>query len=573
MMKYPIRNLGIIGDRRTAAVIDRRGDICWYCPGQFDSPSLFASLLDQHKGGGWHLELPQDYRVERRYLGKSSILESRFHSDNDSFVVTDWMPMDEYFTGICRLFSPGAFPVTNNIIPAPGYGQQETLIRKIDTHSLAVNDSIFMVFSHPPTYNGRQIIFTIPAGEEGWAILSDKEIKGEGRQMLDDSLQKTQQKWETLHAGFSYEGPFQDAVFDSLRAIQQLTHEPSGGIIAAITTSLPEVLGGERNYDYRYVWLRDASMIVSAITRAGSMKKDALRFLDFICSARGNIRGYATTPFVTLDKKAASSEQYLDFEGYAGSRPVRVGNNANEQLQLDAGSNILLAAKLIYGKYNTRQHWNTIEEIAEFLVGNWQKEDNGIWEEHVSRQFTSSKVIMAVALEYISEYSESVPQQEAWRQAARDIREFVSKECITPSGSYAVYAGSEDVDVTATLFPEWGYCPAGTPEMVITVEELEARYCRNNLVYRNLLLFDSRQEGAFLAASFWMAQYWIMRGNQQKSKEYIEAALRYKNDLGLFAEEADPDSDDMLGNFPQSFVHASFIGAAVDYKNAFGGRY
>ncbi|HKK10708.1 MAG TPA: glycoside hydrolase family 15 protein [Bacteroidales bacterium] len=163
-------------------------------------------------------------------------------------------------------------------------------------------------------------------------------------------------------------------------------------------------------------------------------------------------------------------------------------------------------------------------------------------------------------------------QKKRWLENANAIRHFVKNNCITHSGSYAVFSGSDEVDITATLFPEWDYCPADTPEMVHTVKELEENFSKNDLVYRNLLLFDEEKEGAFLAANFWMAQYWIMRKNIRKSKRYIEAALKYQNDLGLFAEEADPDSDAMLGNIPQSFVHASCIGAIIDFNNAFGNK-
>ncbi len=345
-----------------------------------------------------------------------------------------------------------------------------------------------------------------------------------------------------------------------------------GGIIAALTTSLPEVPGGERNYDYRYVWLRDASMIVSALTRAGSKGDDEKHFLDFICSSRLNIKDYSRTPFVTIHGKPASPEQYLDFSGYLNSKPVRIGNNANEQLQLDAGSNILLAAKLIYENYNVRTHWDTVQEIASFLADNWDKDDYGIWEEHIARQFTSSKVIMAVALEYISAHSTSEDQKHFWLNTASKIRDFIQEECLTSYGAYAVFAGSEEVDITSALFPEWGFCEADTPEMIKTITELETGFCENNLVYRNLLLFDEKKEGAFLGGNFWMAQYWIMRDNYAKSKSYIDAALKYKNDLGLFSEEADPGSETLLGNFPQSFVHAAFIGAAIDFNVAFGER-
>ncbi|HKL31684.1 MAG TPA: glycoside hydrolase family 15 protein [Tangfeifania sp.] len=569
-MTYKIRDLGVISDRRSGAVIARNGDVCWYCPGQFDSPSLFASLLDSEKGGVWSLNLQGGYVSKRQYIENSSVLETRFQSENDAFTLTDWMPLNDNFSGICRMISASAKAIKNTLIPAPGYGQEEIKISKINDTTFNINDTYFLMISHPAKVEEEKIIFEIPANEEGWAVLADKEMKISGNETLNSSLQNTLKNWEELSSGFSYEGPYKKEMLDSLRAIRQVTHEESGGIIAALTTSLPEVPGGERNYDYRYVWLRDASMIVSALTRAKTNGKDEKRFLDFICSARGNLKDYSSTPFVTVTKKAAPPESYLNFEGYMNSKPVRVGNNANEQLQLDAGSNILLAAKLIYGNTNTRDHWQVVEEIADFLSTNWQQDDYGIWEEDIARQFTSSKVIMAVALEFISEHSDDESQKKRWLEAAKTIRNFVKNNCITNSGSYAVFAGSDEVDITATLFPEWDYCPADTPEMIQTVEELEKNFSKNDLVYRNLLLFDEKKEGAFLAASFWMAQYWIMRKDIQKSKKYIEAALRYQNDLGLFAEEADPDSDAMLGNIPQSFVHASCIGAIIDFNNAFG---
>lgn len=560
----------MISDRSTGAVIHKGGDICWYCPGSYDGPSVFAALLDEEKGGGWYLELQNEYRLSRKYLGNSSILESSFQSDNDSFTITDWMPLHCDYSGICRMFSPSSFPRTNSIIAAPGYGEEELCIENINECSVAVNMKYYFLFSHPYLISGHKIIFGIPPGEEGWALMTDRLPGENGSEIVRRSLTKTMEEWEKTASPAVYDGPYKTELMDSLRAIRQLTHESSGGIIAALTSSLPEVPGGERNYDYRFVWLRDASMIVSALTRAGIKGEDEKHFLDFICSTRKNIEDYSRTPFVSVDKKAAISEWYPELAGYMNSRPVRVGNNANKQLQLDAGSNILLAAKLIYGSSGERVHWNIISEIANLLAVNWKSDDHGIWEEDIARQFTSSKVIMAVALEFISEYSDSDKEKKHWKETAAAIRNFIKNECLTISGSYAVFAGSREVDITAALFPEWDFCDAGTPEMRQTIKELEANYCVNDLVYRNLLLFDEKKEGAFLAANFWMAQYWIMRNDKLKSKKYIDAALKYSNDLGLFSEEASPGTDIMLGNFPQSFVHASFIGAAIDYNNAFG---
>ncbi len=569
-MTYRIRDLGVISDRRSGAVIAKNGDVCWYCPGQFDNPSLFAALLDSRKGGVWKINIQGSSKIERHYIENSSVLETRFQTENDAFTITDWMPMHEDFSGICRLFSASSSSKENTISPAPGYGQETVNIRKIDDTTISINNTYFLMVSHPLKAEKEKIVFQIPANEQGWAVLTDKKMKISGNEALERSLQSTLKSWEEVSSGFSDDGTYKKEMLDSLRAIRQMTHEESGGIIAALTTSLPEVPGGERNYDYRYVWLRDASMIVSALTRAGTNGKDEKRFLDFICSARGNIKDYSTTPFVTVMKKAAPAEKFLDFSGYLNSKPVRIGNNANEQLQLDAGSNILLAAKLIYGNSDTRNHWHVVEEIADFLAANWQKDDFGIWEEDIARQFTSSKVIMTVALKFIAEYSHDESQKKCWLEATIAIRRFIENNCLTSTGIYAVFAGSEEVDITATLFPEWDYCPADSPAMILTVKELEKNFSKNDLVYRNLLLFDEKKEGTFLAANFWMAQYWIMRKDIQKSKRYIEAALNYQNDLGLFAEEADPDSDTMLGNILQSFVHASCIGAIIDFNNAFG---
>ncbi|MFW5879643.1 MAG: glycoside hydrolase family 15 protein [bacterium] len=568
-MTYNIRDLGVISDRRSGALIDRQGNICWFCPKRFDEASIFASLLDKEKGGEWTFILDSNYQVERKYIGTSSILESTFFSGDDSFIVQDWMPLDNHFSGICRLFSSSSRQRINLIRPAPGYGEEDLKFVALDDHKVSINQEHHVLSSHVIYLEGDKIKITIPPGEQAWVVFADQPLDRLSLKNLQDSLASTKKSWENIYPGITYEGPYGKQVVDSIRAIRQLTYGETGGIIAALTTSLPEVLGGERNYDYRYVWLRDASMIVSALTRAGTNGSEERNFLDFICASRKNIKNYSTTPFVTINKHPAPRERYLKFSGYKNSTPARVGNNANLQLQLDAGANVLLAAKLIYEHFNIRDHWETIEEIADFLVENWDKDDHGIWEEEIARQFTSSKVIMTVALEFISKHSKDNKQKERWINTAARIREFIKKECTTSFGAYAVYRGSDEVDIAAALFPEWAFCDPKSEEMIRTIDELEKKFCENDLFYRNLLLFDERKEGAFLAGNFWMAQYWIMMKNYEKSKRYIEAALACQNDLGLFSEEADPNTGTLLGNFPQSFVHASLIGAVIDFKNTF----
>lgn len=312
-------------------------------------------------------------------------------------------------------------------------------------------------------------------------------------------------------------------------------------------------------------------MIVSALTRAGSDGVEERKFLSFICSAMRQVKE-PVVPFFTVDAKPAPREKELPLLGYAHSRPIRIGNNAIDQLQLDAISNVLLAAKLIYGHFDTREHWETVSQLAEYLVEHWQEEDHGVWEETPRKQYTSSKVVAAVSLEYIAEYCHHQIQRERWQETARRIREFVEENCLTGEGAYAVFAGSEDVDITSILFPIWAYTDSDTPAMLKTVEILERDYCRQNLFYRHLVDYDSREEGAFLAGTFWMAQYWVMRRDWDKFHQIMGAALAYMNDVGLMPEEADPKTGDFLGNIPQTFVHASLIGAVVDYKHALEGE-
>ncbi len=247
---------------------------------------------------------------------------------------------------------------------------------------------------------------------------------------------------------------------------------------------------------------------------------------------------------------------------------MRIGNDANHQLQLDGFANVLLAAKLIYGRHDTREHWDTVRLIADFLAENWHRPDYGIWEEHDARQYTSSKVIVSCGLRYIAEFAEDRDQAQRWLEESRKIDAYIADNCRTADGAYAVFAGSDTVDVSAVLFPTWGYCDADTPAMLATIELLERDYCRDDLYWRHLEELDPFVEGAFLAGTIWVAQYWVIRNDLARARRILDAALVYSNDLGFFAEEADPRSGDMLGNFPQTFVHASFIGAAIDYRDA-----
>lgn len=559
-----LEDLAVIGDRRTCAYVSRHGSVVWYCPGRFDSPSLFASLLDVEKGGAWSIGTADLKFQKRSYASDSTLLRTYFTAGAGTLHVEDWMPMDTPFTGICRQLSEAPAPLHMQLSPMPGYGREKAIFTK-KGEAVSINGNQFLYSSHALQPDGGTIKCQVPQGEKSWFVLCDQELEM-NEQVLLEAKKKTGEKWKEISSHITYHGPYETEVRHSLRVLRLMTFAENGGIIAAGTTSLPEVLGGHRNYDYRFVWLRDAAMIASALTRAGSDGVEEQKFLDFICAAMNTVEE-PVVPFFTLDYKPAPSESELNtLAGYADSLPVRIGNNANNQLQLDAISNVLLAAKLLYTHYDTRAHWEVVTMLADYLVCHWHEKDHGLWEETQLQHYTSSKVVAAVSLEYIADFSDDGEQQERWRKAAAQIREFVSEKCITAEGAYGAYAGSEAVDVSAILFPIWGYTKADAPEILKTVEVLERESCQNNLYRRHLVAFDSRQEGAFLAGTFWVAQYWVMRRNEEKFKQTMEAALAFMNDVGLMPEEGDPDTGAYLGNIPQTFVHASLIGAVIDYK-------
>lgn len=564
-----IRDLAVIGDRRAAVIVANDASIVWYCPGRFDQPSLFASLLDPRKGGVWRIECANAEPCSRDYIEDSAVLTTRLRLDGGQLMVTDWMPVgDDCPKAVCRLLTAPPEPVRMVLEAAPDYGRGELDLRARDG-GICINARWWLYASAEMHICDAIIRIDLPAGEDAWAVLADGPLDPPDRGDLQRWLDGTLKHWEEIASRITYHGPYEPQVAQSLRALRLLTYAGNGGIIAAATTALPEVPGGSRNYDYRYVWMRDAGMIVSALVRAGSTGPDERMFLDFICGSRQEDSGKPLLPpFLSLDFEAAPDETHIDLTGFQGSRPVRIGNGANNQLQLDGFANLLLAAKLIYGRHDTREHWETVRQIADFVVDNWHRPDYGIWEEHEPRQYTSSKVIVSCGLRYIAEFAQDSDQAQRWLEASKKVDAYIAGNCMTAGGAYAVFAGSETVDVSAVLFPTWGYCEADTPAMLATVGLLERDYCRGELYWRHLEELDPFVEGAFLAGTIWVAQYWIIRKDLDRACRILDAALAYSNDLGFFAEEADPDSGSMLGNFPQTFVHASFIGAAVDYRDA-----
>ena len=576
-MKQPkINELALLSDQNTCALLDQRGTVCWYCPERFDKNAAMSLLLDEEKGGFWTVEAQENTYAGRSYVEASSVLETRFSVGDGHLTITDWLPLDGDLRGLCRLFSVTSAGLINKIRLRGDYGQEEIAHALVSPTTVSFPSlGLWLRTSHAVQHSGDTIIFTVPPGEAGWAVLANSEASTGSltAETLQTSLDQTLAGWRSLMGETKYSGPYEQEIDRSKRAVKQLTFAATGVVLAAPTTSLPEVIGGKRNYDYRYVWTRDVSLIVSAFVQLDMDDKRAKRVLTFFAEALAESGKRQLAPFYAVDKKIVSDLRKLKLDGYRNSAPVQVGNTASDQLQLDADGHVLLAAKLVYQQFGEIVEWDAISKIADFLADNWDKDDNGIWEEKAKKAYTSSKVFVARGLEFMAEYSKEPQQAERWAMAAAKIRAFIRDKCMTKSGAFAVYAGSQEVDVTSAMFPLWTYCEPDSPEMLATIKEIESKWSKNDLYRRRLEEFDSTKEGAFLAGSCWMAHYYAVAGDLKRSSRILDSVCQFQNDLGFFSEEAGMDREQpLLGNFPQSFVHSSFVCAANGYKQELEGK-
>ncbi|KLT64358.1 glycoside hydrolase family 15 protein [Pedobacter sp. BMA] len=571
LKQHVIKDLAVISDRHSCALLDKDGTICWYCPDRFDAAAIMSTLLDIEKGGYWTVSAEGKNFLDRQYQDRSSVLKNHYSINGKGFTLTDFMPLNTKTSGICRSFSIAPFDIESTLMIAPHYGTKTTTYKAAGQNVVHIPDSgLYLHCSHPLSIVDDRISFVICKGESGWAYLGAAEVfTGEDMSVY---LDETLKNWEKVEALVNYHGPYENEVRYSLRALQQMVYEPSGGIVAAATTALPEVIGGARNYDYRYVWMRDAALITSSLTQIITTGELEEKFISFISGAMEKNEEDHISCFYSIDQNKLSAEIIkLPLKGYFDSRPVQIGNSAATQYQLDAEANVLIACGLIYKKFNQVTHWDTVSKIADFICKNWQRKDNGIWEEEQVQHYTSSKAFAARGLELIAPYQTDPVKAAEWLHNAALIRTFIEEYCKTADGAYAVHAGSENVDVTAALFAPFGIYEAQSVAMVATITRIERDYCERNLYRRHLLEFDSSKEGAFLAGSCWMAHYYALAGNLEKSKQILDAVLGFSNDLGFFAEEADLNTTQLLGNFPQTFVHSSFICAANGYKQALSG--
>lgn len=587
----PIGDYGIIGDCRSAALISRHGSLDWLCWPWFDSPSLFAAILDIEKGGFWRISPAGEYRTVRRYLPGTNVLETSFESGTGTLRVIDCMPVYELKYECSHMVpdreilrvvecTSGQVRLDAVFCPAPKYGAAKTHWRDQDSLGIHVqfiggalwlrSDLAWTVKDKSATCNtvlnaGQRKYCSLVMMEHGPAVLSPL---GES---AETALGQTAVWWEKWSRRCEYNGPFREQVVRSALALKLLNFAPSGAIVAAPSTSLPERVGGNLNWDYRFCWLRDASMTVTALFGLG-YHEDAEAFIDWLLHSTNLTQPRLLVMYSVYGKPAKKEKELNYWNGYRNSRPVRIGNGARNQLQLDVYGEVVSAAAQLdeYNKSVDKASARVLRGIGKYVREHWTLPDKGIWEPRVGDQHhTHSKLMCWVAMNKLLQLHDAGLLKNLDRDLVQQFREEISaairqKAWNEEKQTYTAIFGGEEVDASLLLLAKHGFEQADSARMRLTYKRItEDLGARAGLLYRYRDRL-SPGEGAFGISSFWLAEYLALGGGSiQEAESEFRRLLGYSNDLGLFAEEVDPETGAALGNFPQGFTHVGLINAAL----------
>jgi GH15 family glucan-1,4-alpha-glucosidase len=607
MSNVPIGSHALLSDCHSAALVTAAGSVDWLCWPRFDSPSVFGRLLDD-TAGHWSIRPAGRFTADRRYLDRTLVLETSFHTPGGTVVVTDALAMgvDNYGHALGRRVPHllirsvtcvgGVVDVEVSYAPRPEYGLLHPLLSPADGGWTTRGGAERLVLSSPvpliphrhaatarvPMSAGQTVAFALhratPEAEPARVWRPD-----EIAERLADTA-AAWRSWSDLHQ--NYHGPWRDQVQHSGRVLRGLTFQPTGAVVAAATTSLPEQVGGERNWDYRYAWIRDASFTLQALWVA-ACPDEAGDFFAFMATATAATPG-PDTPLQIMFGVGGEhdlTERVLPhLRGWRDSRPVRVGNGAWCQEQIDVYGEVLDAAYRLAGKIDL-----TDGDLRAFLVAaadgaaaRWRQADQGIWEVRGEpRHFLYSKVMCWVALDraiILADRLAAADRVPAWQRARDEIRRAVVRDGWSDAaGAFTQSFGSATLDASALMMPIVGFLPADDPRMRATIEAIADRLTdERGLVYRYRTSDGvdglAGTEGTFLLCTFWLAQALAMAGCAARAREVFERAARYANDVGLLAEEIDPGSGEPLGNFPQAFSHIGLINAAWAISELRDGR-
>jgi GH15 family glucan-1,4-alpha-glucosidase len=586
-MAARIEDYGLIGNTRTAALVSRAGSIDWLCVPRFDADACFASLVGYDEHGRWSLRPTVTVRESRqRYREDTLILETEFDCEGGSVRIVDFMPMGEdQQADVIRIVEGIAGEVSMEMLLDVrfGYGAEAPLLEAASDGICFTSGPNSMIFRglRPVDSGHRRVAatFTVRQGERVPLTLTwyPSHREPPPAQDAEQRLGDSERSWRQWAARCSYQGPWRDAVLRSLITLKALTYEPTGAIVAAPTTSLPEAIGGVRNWDYRFCWLRDASLTLDALMIGGYME-EARAFRDWLFRATA---GDPATMQIMYDIHGGRRLTEYDLEwlpGYEGSQPVRVGNAASGQFQLDVYGEVVscLYAGRKLGLPGRESGWQAVRELLQFLEGAWQHPDDGIWEVRGGRRhFTHSKMMAWVAvdrarraiLEFGLGGGEGRARLPHLAALQARIHEEICQRGFNPRiGAFTQSYGSSELDASVLLIPHVGFLPAEDPRVRGTVAAVERSLLRDGLVLRYGTEAGTDglpgSEGAFLACSFWLADNYAYGGRMEEAEALFERLLGLRNHLGLLAEEYDPKLQRQVGNFPQGFSHLALIFSA-----------
>jgi GH15 family glucan-1,4-alpha-glucosidase len=589
----PISTYALIGDCHGGALISLDGSIDWCCFHRVDASPVFARLLDWQKGGYWRIAPTTAYEAERRYHEGTNVLETRFETSEGVVVLTDCLVIPEgdhhpdhelIRTVRCEA---GRVEVGSVFRPRFDYGLtvpryeprgERAGIAFGGADGLALCSDLELVplgdctaESQADLETGDEAFFSLT-----WSQAHELRPRSIGRAEAKQSVDRTVHWWKNWSSGCHYDGPYRDQVLRSALVLKALTNGPTGAIVAAPTTSLPEEIGGVRNWDYRYAWMRDAAINLYSLFQLG-YTEEAHAFMDWVQRTTAGRSEDLQVLYGVAGARLISEVEIEQLDGYRGSRPVRIGNAAADQFQLDVYGYLLDTAWLYHrhGGKITMVFWEFLRGVIDVVRDRWELPDDGIWEVRGGRRhFVSSKVMAWVAVDRAIRLARArgLPADLAsWKTLRAEIRRRVETEGVDPAtGAFVQSFGSSALDASALLIPLVRFLPADDHRVRATMERVATELAPDGLVYRYLNADDglTGQEATFVICSFWLVDNFALAGEIDRAQELLDRLLAFANDVGLLAEEIDPASRELLGNFPQAFSHVGLIGAVLNLARA-----
>lgn len=599
-MYRAISDYAVIGNTLSAALVSSDASIDWCCLPRFDSPAVFLRILDESQGGFCGVQLRHQSRSTRLYVPNTNVLRTYLASNTGELEITDFMPVRSRQTStergqdaeaepqIIRLLTcrTGALEGEIKVRPTPGNAiaspevsreNESTFLFTYDHQRLRVKSSVAGVLEE----GDLRVPFHLKSGESAYLVVTCEESSRKTRSFshadVDRALAETLQYWENWAQSCTLQGAFRDEVMRSALLLKILAYEPSGAIVAAVTNSLPEWIGGKRNWDYRYSWIRDSSLTIAALMKLGytGEARDFLRFLHRVLPPSAE---HYQIMYGLNGETGLQEEELVHLDGYMHSRPVRRGNGAVHQVQMDVFGE-LAHANYVYWTAPSRsddpdmfvkEAWPILNTIADYVAANWEKKGSGMWERRGDPQrYTASVGMCWVALDRIIKLADSfhmnAPHLSAWGSARDSIHNQLFKEGFNQSVNAFVQAyGTDCADASVLRLSLFDVVPAEDKKMSSTVAFVNQQLGKNGLLYRYRDGKDGLEgaEGTFTACAFWLAENYALQGRISEAEETIKRVLSCANDVGILSEEINPENDELLGNTPQGFSHIALINAA-----------